>query len=71
VITDEQAKDALIVHLERVIRTNRDTLFVDLYKIALNGVLSSYGDERMRGMNPADWAEDAHLIATAAMERLK
>ena len=69
--TDDQAKDAIILHLERVIRSNRETLFVDLYKIALNGVLSAYGDKRMRGMNPADWAEDAHLIATAAMDRLK
>ena len=68
---DIGAKDALILHLERTLRANRDTQFVDLYKIALNGILSAYTKPEMRGMSPDDWAQDALDLAKAAMEKLK
>ena len=68
-ITDEQAKDSLILCLERQLREMRQTTRQDFAKAALIGVLSS-GYAEFSDMEPSDWARDAIEIADAMMEIL-
>ena len=66
--TDEQARDALILHLERqLLDIRKNTLRNDFAKAALIGVLST-GYVTHKGMTPGDFARDALEIADAMME---
>jgi len=74
--TDDQARDALILHLERSVKENRQTLRDDFAKAALIGLMADGRLKELWEIEGAGYmdslADDAYLIADSMlMRRLK